>query len=76
MLAKPLMLKCWQRRVVVDTEDVGKGPCAKGVDEGDIGVDTKDVREAPCAKILMKILMKIFFVVDVREAPLAISIKG
>jgi hypothetical protein len=52
MLAKPLMLKCWRRRVVVDTEDVGKGPCAKGVDEGDIGVDTKDVREAPRAKVL------------------------
>jgi hypothetical protein len=56
----------------VDAEDVGEGPRAKGVDESNVGVDTEDIREAPHVKVLAmsspKILMKIFFNVDVREA--------
>jgi hypothetical protein len=36
----------------VDAEDVGEGPHAKGVDEGDVGVDVEDVGKAPHAKIL------------------------
>ena len=46
------MLKYWQRRVVVDAEDVGEGPRARGVDESNVGVDTEDVREAPRVKVL------------------------
>ena len=52
MLAKPLMPKFWQGQVVVDVEDVGKSPHAKGVDEGNVGVDPEDVSEAPHAKVL------------------------
>jgi len=36
----------------VDAKDVGEGPRAKGVDEGDIGLDAEDVSEAPHAKVL------------------------
>jgi hypothetical protein len=54
MLEKPLMPKCWQRRFVVDVKDVGEGPRAEGVDEGDVGVDVKDVSEAPRAEVLAK----------------------
>jgi hypothetical protein len=36
----------------VDAEDVGEGPRAEGVDEGDVDVDVEDVSEAPRAKVL------------------------
>ena len=36
----------------MDTEYVGEGPHAKGVDEGNVGVDPEDVSEAPHAKVL------------------------
>jgi hypothetical protein len=52
MIAKPLLPKCWWRRVIIVTEDVGEAPHAKGVNEGDVGVDVEDVIEAPCAKAL------------------------
>jgi hypothetical protein len=54
MLAKPLMPKFWWRQVVVDVEDVSKGPRAEGVDEGNVGVDPEDVSEAPRAEVLVE----------------------
>ena len=36
----------------MDAKDVGEGPRAKGVDEGDVGLDVEDVSEAPRADVL------------------------
>ena len=36
----------------MDAEDVGEGPLAEGVDEGDVGIDAEHVSEAPRAKVL------------------------
>ena len=36
----------------MDTKDVGEGPRAEGVDEGNAGVDAEDVSETPRAKVL------------------------
>jgi hypothetical protein len=38
----------------VDTEYVGEGSHAKGVDEGDVGIDAEDVNEAPRAEVLVE----------------------
>ena len=35
----------------MDTLDVGKGPCAKSVKEGDVDVDAKVIGEDPLAKV-------------------------
>ena len=38
----------------MDAKDVGEGPRAEGVDEGNVGVDVEDVSEAPRAKVLVE----------------------
>ena len=38
----------------MDTEYVGEGPHAKGVDEGDVGIDAEDVNKAPRTEVLVK----------------------
>jgi hypothetical protein len=35
----------------VDAKDVDEGPCAEGINEGNVGVDVEDVSEAPHAKL-------------------------
>ena len=71
----------------MDTKDVGEGPRAKGVDEGDIGLDAEDVSEAPRADVLAEAsccslqryqrrYVVIVNIRDVKEAPLAIGVKG
>jgi len=71
----------------VDTLDAGKGPCAKCVKEGNVGVNAEDVREAPRVEVLAEVsccslrryqqrYVGSVDVGDVREAPLAVGVKG
>jgi hypothetical protein len=46
MVAKPLLLKCWRRRVIIVIEDVGEAPHAEVLSRRVIA-DDEDVGEGP-----------------------------
>ena len=71
----------------MDAKDVGEGPRAEGVDEGNVGVNAEDVREAPRVEVLAEVsccslrryqqrYVGSVDVGDVREAPLAVGVNG
>jgi len=83
MEAKPLLLMCWRRHVIVVAKDFCEAPHAKGVDKGNVFVDAKDVSEALHAKVLAEVTccshqryVAGADVRDAREAPLANDVEG
>ena len=67
MIAKLLLLKCWQRRVIIVAKDVGEAPHVEVLSRRVI-VDAEDVSEGPDGKGVDKCDVGID-TKDVTEAP-------
>jgi hypothetical protein len=57
MVAKPLLLKCWRRRVIIVIEDVGEAPHAEVLSRRVIA-DDEDVGKVLMAKVLINAMLE------------------